>query len=284
MGADLAAVGKVNVLLLAGSRGGADDPVAVAAGVAHKALAPVTGQPMIAHVLETLRNVPEIGRIVLLCDQPAVMRAVPAVAAAAAAGQLAFAPAAASPARSVLAGLDRPEAVLPVLVMTADAPLLTPAALHAFLAEVPATADIAAAVASGDAVRRRFPGSRRTFLRFRDGDVSGCNLFLIQTPQGRRAVEFWQRLEAHRKRPLVMAALLGPAVVLGYGLRCLTQAGAMRHLSRRTGANAALVTIPFPEAAVDVDKPADLVLAEAVLAERAVRSGGPPVTAQPTAE
>lgn len=260
---------SVSVLLLAGSRGGSD-PVAVAAGVVHKALAPVAGRPMIAHMLETLQAVPAIGRIVLLCDAPEALRAVPAVAEAEAAGRLTFAPAAASPARSVLAGLDRPETALPALVMTADAPLLTPAALSAFLAGVPPAVDIAAAVASGDAVRQRFPENRRTFLRFRDGDVSGCNLFLIRTPEGRRAVAFWQRLETHRKRPLVMAALVGPGVILGYCLRRLTQAGAMRQLFRRTGAKGALVTIPYPEAAVDVDRPADLVLVEKVLAERAV--------------
>lgn len=273
MAADDKSDGSVNVLLLAGSRGGSD-PVAAAAGVTHKALAPVAGRPMIAHMLETLQAVPELGRIVLLCETPAALRTVPAVAEAEANGRLAFAPSAASPARSVLAGLDRPEAALPVLVMTADAPLLTPAALRYFLAGVPPGADVAAAVASGDAVRRRFPESRRTFLRFRDGDVSGCNLFLIQTPAGRHAVEFWQRLEAHRKRPLVMAALVGPAVILSYGLRRLTQAGAMRQLKRRTGATGALVTIPYPEAAVDVDKPADLALAEAVIAARAEGSSG----------
>jgi CTP:molybdopterin cytidylyltransferase MocA len=42
----------------------------------------------------------------------------------------------------------------------------------------------------------------------------------------------------------------------------------LRALSRRSGARLAVVALPFAEAAIDVDKPADLALAEAALARR----------------
>lgn len=257
------------VLLLAGSRGVAD-PVAAAAGVPHKALAPVHGQPMIAHVLAALTAMPEIRRIVLVCDQPDQLRAAAAVARAEAAGTLVMAPAGPSPSRSILDSLDREDAATPLLVATADAPLLTPEIVRHFWSTIPADADIAAAVTAGTGIRARFPGSRRTFLRFRDGDFCGCNLFALRTPEARRVVAFWRRLEDHRKQPLTMAALLGPMVILRYLLRRLTMDEAARHISRRTGTRAAIVQLPFPEAAVDVDKPGDLPVAEGVLAERAV--------------
>ena len=44
---------------------------------------------------------------------------------------------------------------------------------------------------------------------------------------------------------------------------------ALAALGRRTGTRLAAVEMPFAEAAIDVDKPADLALAEAVLANRA---------------
>lgn len=260
------------VLLLAGSRGVAD-PVAAAAGVPHKALAPVNGQPMIAHVLAALVAMPEVRRVVLVCDRPDQLRAADAVARAEAAGVLTMGLAGPSPSRSILDSLDRSEVAPPVLVATADAPLLTPEIVRSFWAAVPADADIAAAVTAGSGIRERFPGSRRTFLRFRDGDFCGCNLFALRTPEARRVVAFWRRLEDHRKQPLTMAALLGPAVVLQYLLRRLTLDDAARHISRRTGARAAIVPIPYPEAAVDVDKPEDLPVAERVLAERSAARG-----------
>jgi len=259
--------GPATVLLLAGSRGVAD-PVAVAAGVPHKALAPVHGQPMIAHVLAALTAMPEVRRIVLVCDQPDQLRRADAVAHAEASGVLTMAPAGPSPSRSILDSLDRPEASPPLLVATADAPLLTPEFVRHFWSAVPADADIAAAVTAGAGIRARFPGSRRTFLRFSDGDFCGCNLFALRTPEARRVVAFWRRLEDHRKQPLTMAAMLGPGMILRYLLRRLSLDDAARHISRRTGTRAAIVAIPFPEAAVDVDRPGDLPVAEQVLAER----------------
>lgn len=259
--------GPATILLLAGSRGGTD-PVAAAAGVPHKALALVDGQPMIAHVMATLCAMEEVRRIILVCDTPAQLLAVDAVARAAEAGVLIVAPAAGSPSRSVLASFDLPGFTLPALVTTADAPLLTPAMVRHFWAALPADRDLVAAVASGDSIRARFPGSRRTFLRFRGGDFCGCNLFALRTPDARRVVAFWRSLEDHRKRPLAMAALLGPGIILRYLLRRLSLDDVLRHLSRRVGARVAVVALPFPEAAVDVDKPADLPVAERVLAER----------------
>jgi CTP:molybdopterin cytidylyltransferase MocA len=255
------------VLLLAGNRGGID-PVAAVASVPHKALAPVDGQPLIAHVLRTLSAMPEIHHILLVCDDPEALRRAEAVTDAEAKGILVMMPAAASPSRSVAAILDKAEFAPPMLVTTADAALLTPEMVRHFWAALPADADIAAAVTSGGGVRSRFPESRRTFLKFRDGDFCGCNLFALTSVDARRVVAFWRRLEDHRKRPLAMAAMVGPGVILAYLLRRLSLASAARHLSRRTTARAAIVPIPFPEAAVDVDKPADIAVAERVLAER----------------
>ncbi|MFC7554928.1 hypothetical protein ACFQU7_25930 [Pseudoroseomonas wenyumeiae] len=50
----------VTALVLAGSRAGAADPMAMAAGVSHKALLPVGGVPMLARVLEALRDSPAL--------------------------------------------------------------------------------------------------------------------------------------------------------------------------------------------------------------------------------
>ena len=44
---------------------------------------------------------------------------------------------------------------------------------------------------------------------------------------------------------------------------------AMRRVSRVMGCEARAVPLPFAEAAIDVDKPADLALVEAILAKRA---------------
>ena len=130
-------------------------------------------------------------------------------------------------------------------------------------------ADAAAGLARAETVLAAWPGTRRTWLRFRDGRFSGCNLFWLGTPGAAGAVAFWRRVEQDRKRPLAMIALLGPPALLRFALGRLTLADALAALGRRTGTRLAAVEMPFAEAAIDVDRPADLALAEAALASRA---------------
>ena len=59
-------------------------------------------------------------------------------------------------------------------------------------------------------------------------------------------------------------------MLAAYLLRLLTLKGALRRISRQLGCPAAPVVLEEAEAAVDVDKPADLELVEAILS----RSGG----------
>jgi hypothetical protein len=54
--------------------------------------------------------------------------------------------------------------------------------------------------------------------------------------------------------------------LLAYLLGRLTLDAAMRRASRITGTRVAAISLPFAEAAIDVDKPADLALAETILA------------------
>lgn len=254
----------VTALVLAGSRG-AGDPMAVAAGVEHKALIPAGGVPMLVRVVRALAAAPEIGRIVICIEDPGIALGLPEIAAAAA-GRVAFVPAAGTPSLSVAAALA--DLGTPLLVTTADHALLLPQWVGHFLAHQPPGADVTAAVARADAVLAAAPGTKRTFLRFADGAVSGCNLFYMGTPAAAGAVALWRQVELHRKRPLRMIRLLGPVALLRFALGRLTLAAALRRFGRLADVRAGIVEMPFGAAAVDVDKPADLELAEALLRQR----------------
>ncbi len=255
--------------MLAGNRAGRPDPLALRAGVSHKAVLPVAGTPMVLRVIDALRACPGIGQVVVSAD------ALPN--ALLGAGVL-MRPEAASPSRSVAAVFE--EFGAPLLVTTADHALLSREVVEHFLLAAStgtdAGADAVAAVARSGVVLAAYPGSRRTWLRFRDGAFTGCNLFLLRTPHAARAVRFWQTVEQQRKSPLAMARLIGPAALLGYLLRLLTLRGALRVLGRRVGVRLAVAELPFADAAIDVDKADDLALVEAVLAGRgAGPSAGP---------
>lgn len=242
-----------NALVLAGSRGGAD-PLADYAGVTDKALIEVAGETMLAHVVTALRRA-GAQRIAISASSQAVADH----AASLGAEPLAAEP---GPSRSAAAGLAALGA--PLLVTTADHALLDPAWIRDFLADAPATADVAALLARRELVEAAAPATRRTYLRFADGDWSGCNLFLFATPRAAAAVELWRAVEADRKRPWRIVRRLGPGLLARYLLRRLTLAEAIAHLGRTAGVRAAIVAAHDGRAAIDVDKPADLDLVRAI--------------------
>lgn len=240
-------------LVLAGSRAGAD-PVAAYAGVPHKGLIRLGGQTLLERVLRALEGA-GAGRILVSSDSEAIAAELAALRLSVPVERVA---AAASPSRSV--GEAAEAAGTPLLVTTVDHALLQADWVRQFLADAPAEADICVLVGPQAAVEAAAPGVRRTWLRFHDGRYSGCNLFLLQTPQALSAVRLWRRVEAHRKQPWKVAGILGPGMLLGYALGRLTLDGAVRRLGRKAGVTAAAVRTPFGLAAVDVDKPSDLDL------------------------
>ena len=251
-------------LILAGSRPGAPDPVALSERVAHKALAEVGGATMLERVARALQAA-GVARIAVSADAPAV------VALAARLGLEIIAPAA-GPAQSVANAL----AVLgaPLLVTTADHALLDPAWVRDFLTDTPPGSDVAVLLARREAVEAAAPGSRRTWLRFADGQWSGCNLFLLATPNAAAALVLWRRVEAERKRPWRLAARIGVGTLVQYLLGRLALGAAVARLGRRNGMAAAVVAARDGLAAVDVDRPGDLVQVRSILAAREAAEQG----------
>jgi CTP:molybdopterin cytidylyltransferase MocA len=257
----------VNALILAGSRG-PDDPMAKAAGVSHKALLPVAGVPMLLRVVETLRATPGIVRIYVCIEDERVVLQVPALAALHRDQALEILPAADSPATSVAAALRVIDLAQPLLITTADHPLLTPTIVKRFVDAAPVDCDLAVALAPSDVVAAAYPGAIRTFYRLGDRRFSGCNLFLVRSSNVARVADFWRRLETHRKRPLRLIWEIGPLALVKVLLGLMNAEQAFAYLSRKAGAVIRHVELPFADAAVDVDKPADLELVERIFASR----------------
>jgi GTP:adenosylcobinamide-phosphate guanylyltransferase len=244
---------KLTALVLAGSRR-EGDPMALAAGVSHKALIPVAGQPMLERVVRALAAVPRIGRILVAIENPQIVAALPPLQI-----PVIAVPAAEGPSASV-AGILR-EHGTPLLVTTADHALLRPDWVDEFLDSADDSADAMLALARREAVLAAAPQSQRTWLRFSDGHYSGCNLFLLRTPAAAGVVRLWRELEADRKRPLSLLRRLGLIYVLRYRFGWLSLAAALRRLGILCEARVRPVILRDGRAAIDVDKPADLALA-----------------------
>ncbi|AOH85204.1 cobalamin biosynthesis protein CobY [Sphingomonas panacis] len=238
-----------NALILAGSRGGLD-PVAAYAGVPHKALITVGGQTMLARVVDALRAA-GAGRILVSTNDETVRRETLALGTEPIAAE-------AGPSASAARGFALGGA--PLLLTTADHALLRPEWITAFVDAVPEDADVAILLARRETIERDVPATRRTYLRFADGDWSGCNLFWLATPAANAALDLWQHVEQDRKRPWRIVRRLGIMPLIRYATGRLTLASALADIGARIGVRPRVVESPFGLAAVDVDKPGDLDL------------------------
>ncbi|NVN43648.1 NTP transferase domain-containing protein [Asaia siamensis] len=246
------------VLVLAGSRDGAQDPLARHGNVAHKALLPVAGRPMIDRVLETLSATPSLGPVYVSIETSEALDALDRA--------FTCVPTAKGPSGSVALALDRIGA--PLLITTADHPLLQPVWITEFLRDADLSGcDLAVGVALRPVIERDVKGTKRTYIPLSDMSFSGCNLFLLRTDRARAVIELWQKLERDRKHPLRMARTLGFGILLRALFRRLDSATLTSRIHALTGARVSLVPMAHGRAAVDVDKPEDLALVEKLLAE-----------------
>ncbi|MBK5264142.1 MAG: NTP transferase domain-containing protein [Alphaproteobacteria bacterium] len=264
MDSNLNTYSGITAIILAGSRPGGD-PLAQAMGAPVKALIPVAGQVMLAHVAQTLATHPRIARILVLAQQTDMLSGHPDMAWATTDVRIGFVTSGSGISSSLSAVLNDGKARYPVLVTTADNVLLNHAMLDSFLTGSDG-ADLAVAMVEQRVLLAAFPRSRRTWLKFRGGAWSGANLFWLGNGQVKPLLDLWQGVEQDRKKGMKIVGAFGPLLLLGALLRLLDIHQAVARAGRRFGLAARVVAMPQAEACIDVDKMDDLDLAERILA------------------
>lgn len=257
----------MTALILAGRRPGVD-PLAAHFGVADKALIEIAGEPMLSRVARTLLSHPRIGRIVVLAQDGDVLLAHAGTRWMASEGMIVVEQAGDSIAGALTCAMQLHAGSFPFLVTTADNPLLDRGMIDAFLADAERS-DVAFALVEQRTLLASHPHSRRTWLRFRGGAYSGANLFWLGGVRVLPVLSLWQRIEQRRKKARAVIGAFGPVTLIGAALRILSLDQAVKRAGRRFGLSARAVVLPFAEACIDVDKPSDHLLVEAILKARA---------------
>jgi GTP:adenosylcobinamide-phosphate guanylyltransferase len=253
-------------ILLAGQRPGVD-PLAQAFGEQWKALIRIDGEAMLSRVARTLLAAPSIARIVVVAQQPEILftgdcawlATEPRIGTAVSTSGIAV---------SVAGLAGTPAAPWPVLVTTADHPLLTPDMIEAAIAGV-GEADVGVGVVSSRTLLAVYPDNKRTWLTFAGGQYTGANLFALRTLKAMPALIAWSEVERDRKKALKLIWHFGPLLALRALTRTITLKGALAKAGRKLGARVVPIDLPFAEAGIDVDKPSDHALAEQILKARA---------------
>jgi GTP:adenosylcobinamide-phosphate guanylyltransferase len=253
---------KWTALLLAGSRPGGD-PLSRSLGTDCKPLIPIAGEPMVLRPLRALLGSRSVSDVRVLTQETDRLREVLPED-----ERVRVQPSGSTIAQTLEALCSDPATQFPLLVTTADHALLTPEMVEAFLSGSN-DCDIAVGFVESQSLLHRFPDAKRTWLRVGQGRYSGANLFALNTPKASRAVARWRSIEQDRKKGWRVLLQLGLPLFLGAVLRVRDIDQTAAALGRKLGIRMKAVVLDDPLAAIDVDKPADYSLVQAILAGRA---------------
>jgi len=233
-----------------------------------KALIEIGGIPMVHRVLSALRQSRAVFKIVLSGPEAEEVAKDKPLSELVASDEISWRAPEASPSASAFHTMQSLEPDTPVLLTTADHPLLTREIVDAFSRQSLADdVDVTVGLAPHALITDAYPHIKKTVFRFSDGDFCACNLYAFLTPEGRQAASFWRKVEQQRKKPLVLVGLLGWWMVLRYRLGMLSLEEALAKLGKRMGLRMRAVILPYANAAIDVDSIADLELVSGYMAD-----------------
>ncbi len=243
-----------------------EDPLAAFSLGRPKGLIPIAGRPMLAYVIEALMGSRYIGPVIVVGLPPNERPPLPA--------SVIHLPAQGDILDNAEAGLHHALSLHPdlegVLISSSDLPLLTPAIVDQFIEDCLKTDhDLYYGVVERSVMEGRFPTSRRTYVRFADGEFAGGDLLLVRSGATTLDRELWRRLAQARKSPLRQARMLGGPWALFKlltGRMCLAEGE--RRASQALRVRGRAVVCSCAEVGMDVDKPFQLEIVRAELEAR----------------
>jgi GTP:adenosylcobinamide-phosphate guanylyltransferase len=247
-----------DALVLAG--GGKAEPLTEQEGVSNKAFIMLNNRPLLSYILQALEEAPSVDRIVAMGPQIdlEILRQE--------GYNIEILPEKESMLDNVAAGLEALDQDRLSLVVTSDIPLLTAKVLEEFIRLcAPFEHDFYYPILSRETCQGSFPETERTYVRLREGHITGGNLGLVNP---RWFSDNRDRLEvfiSYRKKPLKLLKILPPALIIKYLFKSLSVNDLEHFLSRLLRFRAKAVACDCVEIGVDVDKISDLELIKNVL-------------------
>ncbi len=209
---------------------------------------------MVEWVLEALTQSENIDNIVLvgLPDARQIAERWPDVK---------YAPAGDTSVKSSINGLEYVDKSQMVLVVTDDIPLLTAEAVDHFIDQCQGRqGDLFYPIITQQSQEKKYPGSVRTYVKFKDGVFTGGNIFFVNPKVVPLCADKVEEIVRLRKKPFDLCKLIGFGFVIKFLLKTLTINEAEKRVSSLLGLKGFTVTCPYPEVGIDVDKPSDLEL------------------------
>ncbi len=231
----------------------------------YKALLDLNGKPMIQWVLDALNGSAKIGSIVIV--------GIPPNSTLESAKPLTFLEDQGELLSNIQAGglelLRQDPSTRQFLVVASDVPGATSAMVDWLVDKVQETDhDMYYFVVERSVMEKRYPASKRTYLRMKDLEVCGGDIHAGRAAVLKNTNPIWRRLIEARKNPLKQAWLLGLDTLFMILFHQLTLAVAERLVSRRVGLNGHVIVCPYAELGMDIDKPFQYEIVKADLLKK----------------
>jgi hypothetical protein len=113
----------------------------------------------------------------------------------------------------------------------------------------------------------RFPASKRSYTHLKDVEVCGGDMNMIRTSMITANDEIWERILAARKNVFKQAALIGYGTLFLLLLRQLNLENGIKRVCDRLNITGRVIFSPYAELGMDVDKPHQLEILKADLAQ-----------------
>jgi len=149
-----------------------------------------------------------------------------------------------------------------VAVVSSDIPLITVEGINWIInSSLASNEDLYYAVVEQSQMEKRFPDSSRSYVKLQDMNVCGGDLSVINLDLYKSREDFWRKIFEARKSYLHQARLIGFDILILLLLRRLTFNATVERVTRRLDITGKGLICPYPEIAMDIDKPHQLEIA-----------------------
>lgn len=232
-----------------------------------KALLDVSGKSMIQWVLDALTDASTIDRVLIM--------GLPADSAVSCPKLVSYLPSQGDMIANIRAGITELLRINPqahhVLLVSSDIPCLTSEMVDWVVKTTMQTdEDAYYNVITRQVMEKRFPASNRSYIKLKDVEVCGADMNVVATRLVTTNDEIWTKLVNARKNALKQAALLGFDTLFLLLLHAITLEAAVKKVTKRLNITGRAILCPYAEVGMDIDKPHQLEMLRADLAQQHV--------------
>jgi hypothetical protein len=230
-----------------------------------KAMVDIAGKPMIQWVLDALSESQKINNVIVigLSEKSGVTCKKP----------LFFLQNEGRMLANIVAGVEKALEINSrteyVIVVSSDIPALKAEHVDWLAEQIESEpADIYYGFCPRDIMETRFPGSKRTYTHLKGMDVCGADMNAAHVSMATEHLDKWEELIGNRKSPLKQAGVIGFDTLLMLLFRQLTVDDLVQRASKNIGVRGKAIAWQAAEPCMDVDKPHQLEMMRADLAQK----------------